>query len=115
MNNNYCCYYYYYYYIYTCPHAGVCVKKRHFHSFLTLFVEKSAKSESHPGYFSPLKIPQYPLNTKMGGPQCQAGYYREKKYLVRARIQTPDHPAYNLVTVLTTPSHLNIASYQNHY
>jgi hypothetical protein len=38
------------------------------------------------------------------------------KYFVLATIQTPDHHlAQSLVTVLTTLSQLNIASYQNHY
>jgi len=38
----------------------------------------------------------------------------KKQYLVHARIQTPDHPDQNLVTVLITQFWLNIASYQNH-
>jgi len=41
--------------------------------------------------------------------------YGRIKYFVLAMIQTPDHPAQSLVTVLTTLSRFNIASYQNHY
>jgi hypothetical protein len=53
---------------------------------------------------------------KLGVTQSHAGYYREeKKYFVPARIQTPDHPAQSLVTVLTTLSPLSITDYQNHY
>jgi len=44
-----------------------------------LVVDGNVWSESHPGHFTPLKVPQYPLNTNLGGPQSQAGYYREEK------------------------------------
>jgi hypothetical protein len=51
---------------------------------------------------------------KLGGPQSQAGYYREiKMYVVLVRISNPDHPLQSLVTVLLFP--FNTASYQNHY
>jgi hypothetical protein len=46
---------------------------------LTLVVDRGAWSDSHSGHNTPLKVPQYPLNIKMGGPQNQAGYYREQK------------------------------------
>jgi len=41
-----------------------------------LVVDGGASSESDPGHFTPLK---YPLNMKLGGPQSQAGYYKEEK------------------------------------
>jgi hypothetical protein len=50
-----------------------------FHSFLTLVVDRSAWSESHPGHFSPLKVPQYQLNTKLGEPQHQTDIIEKKK------------------------------------
>jgi hypothetical protein len=58
MNNKN--YYYYYYY------------------YLTLVVDGGARSESHPGHFTPLNVPQYALNMKLGGTQSQAGYYIEE-------------------------------------
>jgi len=44
-----------------------------------LVVDRGALSESHPGHFTPLKIHQYPSNTKLDVSQSQAGYYREEK------------------------------------
>ena len=35
-------------------------------------------SDSHPRLFTPLKVPQYQLYTKLGGPQNQARYYRKE-------------------------------------
>jgi hypothetical protein len=49
-----------------------------FHS-LTVAVDRGAWTESHPGQFTFLKVAQFPLNTKLGVPRGQAGYYREEK------------------------------------
>jgi hypothetical protein len=52
---------------------------------------------------------------KLGVPQSKTGYYREEKNIVLARIQIPHHPVQCMVTVLTTLTWVNIASYQNLY
>ena len=60
-NNNY-----YYYYIYPSPHhAGICTKQR-------LDYNLGCR-------WSRVKVNQYPLIMKLGGPQIQAGNYREEK------------------------------------
>jgi hypothetical protein len=48
-------------------------------------------------------------------PKGRLNIIEKKKIFVLVRIQTPDHPAQSMVTVLTTLSWLNIAGYQNHY
>jgi hypothetical protein len=61
----------------------------------------------------PFQSTPVPIQHKAGwAPESGSILQRRKKYLVLARIQTPDHPAHNLVTVLNTTSRLNIASYQ---
>jgi hypothetical protein len=52
------------------------------HSSLTSVLDGGKWSTSHPGWFTPRKEPQYPLNMKLGGPQSWSGHYREEKNLL---------------------------------
>jgi hypothetical protein len=46
------------------------------------------------------RTPQYPFNSRLGGPQSQSGRLGVKP-LAPARIQNPDYPAGSLVATLT--------------
>ena len=54
---------------------------------------------------------QHPVHQRVGGPHSQSGHFwKWKKSPVPAKNGTPNHPASNLVTTLTTPSTLQTCS-----
>jgi len=50
--------------------------------FLKWGLDGSKWLTSCPGRFAPVKEPQHPLNTRLGGPQSQSGYFGDSKNLM---------------------------------
>jgi hypothetical protein len=49
------------------------------HLFLTLVLQEDEWSTSGTSYYTTVKELWYPLNKRLGGPQCQSGHFEKEK------------------------------------
>jgi hypothetical protein len=59
------------------------------------------------------KETQYPLNSRLGGPQSRSGHFREQKISFRLPGFKPDYSAHSLVSISITLSWLPTYYYFN--